>query len=94
MYEDKTLVCKECGEEFVLPQESRSSTQSADSRMNPSVVNHAATHERQPPEVRESISQLFAHPAETKLVYPSSPRQIDQSIAAIASQRLEKTTDF
>jgi hypothetical protein len=62
--------------------------------MSHSVANHAATQERQPPEVRESISQLFALIAEMKLVYPSSPRQIDQSIAAIASQRLEKTTDF
>lgn len=26
MYEDKTLICKECGKEFVLQQVSRSST--------------------------------------------------------------------
>lgn len=41
MYEDKTLVCKECGNEFVLLQESRNFTLKRVSQTNRSVARLA-----------------------------------------------------
>ena len=74
MYEDKTLVCKECGKEFV-------------SRTSPSAARHAATRARTLPVVPVSSSLLPALPAAAKLVFLSSPNLTALFTAASALPR-------
>ena len=87
MYEDKTLICKECGQEFVFSQVSRNSTQSAVSRTSPSAARHAATLARMQLVVPVSSSPQFAQLAAARQRFPLSPSPTVPYIAASALQR-------
>ena len=85
MYQDKTLVCKECGQEFVLV--SRNSMQSAASRTSPSAARLAVTLARTPLVVPVSSSPQFAQHAAARQRFPLSPSPTVPSTAASALQR-------
>ena len=97
MYEDKTLVCKECGKEFVFtaksveknlcsPPVSRNSMQSVDSRMSRSAARHAATLARMLPAVPGSSSLLYVQLAAERPEFLSSRSLIARFTAASASR--------
>ena len=79
MYEDKTLVCKECGKEFVF-------TASVDSRMSRSAARHAATLARMLPAVPGSSSLLYVQLAAERPEFLSSRSLIARFTAASASR--------
>ena len=81
MYEDKTLVCKECGKEFVFTageQEFYAERGFQNEPQRCKACRDAA---------RGSISPLSAPTAAERLVFPLSRRPIVRSIAASALQR-------
>ena len=41
MYEDKTLVCRDCGNEFVFSASEQAFSLKKDSRMSPAAARHA-----------------------------------------------------
>ena len=95
MYEDKTLVCKECGKEFVftageqnlyLPPVSRNSMLSAASRMSPSAARPAATLARMLPAVPVSSSLLSVQHAAERREFLLNPSLIALCTAASALQ--------
>ena len=47
MYQDKELVCRDCGESFIFTAGNRNSMQREVSKMNLSVANLAVMQERQ-----------------------------------------------
>ena len=85
MYEDKTLVCKECGKEFVFTAGEQEFYADAASRTSPSAARPAATLARTPPAAPGSSSPPPALPAAAKLVFPLSRSLIVPSTAATAS---------
>ena len=91
MYEDKTLVCKECGKEFVF---TAGEQEFYASRTSPSAARPAVTRARTLPVVPASISPLSALPAAARPRCPSSPRAIVLCTAATASPRCVRTADL
>ena len=87
MYEDKTLVCKECGNEFVFTAGEQEFYAERGFQNEPSAARPAATLARTPPVVPASTSPLSALPAAARRRFPSSPSLIVPSIAATASPR-------
>ena len=75
MYEDKTLVCKDCGKESFGPPVSRSSTQAVVSRTSPSAARHAAMPARTLPVVSARCSTPFAQAAARPAKVPFQPRE-------------------
>ena len=67
MYEDKTLVCKECGNEFVFTAGEQ------EFYAEPSAARLAAMHARMQLVVPVSSLQLFAQHAAAKQRFPLSP---------------------
>ena len=75
MYEDKTLVCKECGKEFTFTAGEQEFYAERGFQNEPQRCKVAP----------ESISPLPALPAAARRAFPSSPSPIVPSIAATAS---------
>ena len=85
MYEDKTLVCKECGKEFVFTAGEQEFYAERGFQNEPQRCRLAATPARTLPVARESITPLPALPAAAKRVFRSSRSPIARFTAAIAS---------
>lgn len=94
MYEDKTLVCKECGKEFVFTAGEQEFYAERGFQNEPSAARPAATRARTLPVVPASISPLSALPAAARPRCPSSPRAIVLCTAATASPRCVRTADL
>ena len=75
MYEDKTLVCKECGRRVRL-HGGRAGVLRGDaaSRMSPSAAKRAAMPARPLPEAPESISPPLAHACGGEARVPFEPK--------------------
>ena len=87
MYEDKTLVCKECGQEFVFTAGEQEFYAERGFRMSPSAARHAVMLARTPLVAPASTSLLFALPAAARLACLSSPSLTGLFTAAIALPR-------
>ena len=87
MYEDKTLVCKECGKEFVLLQESRNFTLKRVSQTNRSVARLADRLVKMLPRQRESSLKPFALNAAELQRFLSSLLKAKATIAANVLQK-------
>ena len=85
MFEDKTLVCKECGNEFVFTAGEQEFTLSAASRMSPSAASLAVMPARMRLAAPVSISPLPALCAAARPACPSSPSLTVPCTAASAS---------
>ena len=85
MYEDKTLVCKECGNEFVFTAGEQEFYAERGFQNEPQRCKAAATPARTPRVAPESTSPRPALPAAARLVFPLSPSPTVPSIAATAS---------
>ena len=96
MYEDKTLVCKECGAEFVFTageQEFYAERGFQNEPQRCKACRDARKNAARSP--REYFTAgLAALTAAAKLVFPSSRRPIVRSTAASASQRCARTADL
>ena len=92
MYEDKTLVCKECGAEFVFTAGEQEFYAERGFQNEPQRCK--ACRDARKNAARESTSLLSAPTAAAKLVFPSSRRPIVRSTAASASQRCARTADL
>ena len=90
MYEDKTLVCKECGNEFVFT----AGEQEFYARTSPSAARPAATLASTPPVVPVSTSPQSAQLAAARPRFPSSPSPTVRSTAASASPRCALSSKF
>lgn len=93
MYEDKTLVCKECGKEFVFTAGEQEFYAERGFQNEPSAARPAVTLARTPPVAPVSTSPLPAQPAAARRRFPSNPRPTVPCIAAIASLRCVRTAD-
>lgn len=87
MYEDKTLVCKECGNEFVLLQESRNFTLKRVSQTNRSVARLADRLVKMLPRQRENSLKPFALNAAELQGFLSSLLKAKATIAANVLQK-------
>ena len=87
MFEDKTLVCKECGQEFVFTAGERSFTRRRALRTSPSAAKSAVTTERETSEAPERCTTPSALLVALPARFPSSPARIVLSTAATASPR-------
>ena len=87
MYEDKTLVCKDCGKEFVWTAGEQEFYQAVVSRTSPSAARHAAMPARTLPVVSARCSTPFAQAAARPARCPSSRAKTVRSTAASASLR-------
>ena len=83
MYEDKTLICKECGKEFVFTAGEQEFYASKGFRD----VRHAVTQERMHLSQSVKCSQLSVLLAARKLRFHSSLVKTDLYTAASALQR-------
>lgn len=81
MFEDKTLVCKECGEEFILLPENRNFMRRKALLMSHNVANPVVMQEKQHRELTERCSQLFVHLAVLKQKFLSNLVKTDLYIA-------------
>lgn len=93
MYEDKTLVCKECGKEFVFTAGEQEFYAERGFQNEPSAARPAATLARTPPAAPGSSSPPPALPAAARPACPSSPRATVLFIAATASPRCARTAN-
>ena len=88
MFEDKTLVCKDCGKEFVWTA-GESSTLLAASRTSPSAASPAVTPARTAAHAATAVSvrcsTLSAQLAARLARFPSSPVRTVRSTALTAS---------
>lgn len=94
MYEDKTLVCKECGKEFVFTAGEQEFYAERGFQNEPQRCKACRARARTLPVVPASISPLSALPAAARPRCPSSPRAIVLCIAATASPRCVRTADL
>lgn len=92
MYEDKTLVCKECGQEFVFTAGEQEFYAERGFQNEPSAASPAATPAKTPPVVPGSISPLSAPPAAARPACPLSPALTVRSIAASALPRCARSS--
>ena len=93
MYEDKILVCKECGNEFTFTAGEQEFYAERGFQNEPSAARPAATPARTPPAVPGSTSPLFALPAAARPECPSSPSLTVRSTAASALPRCATSRD-
>ena len=86
MYEDKTLVCKDCGAEFVSLPVNRNSMPKRDSRTSPPAARLAVRHVKPAahPALRARCMTPSAQNAESPLRFPSSRERIVPYTAASA----------
>ena len=89
MYEDKTLVCKECGKEFVFTAGEQEFYAERGFQNEPQRCKAC----RDAPVAPVSTSPLPAQPAAARRRFPSNPRPTVPCIAAIASLRCVRTAD-
>lgn len=94
MYEDKTLVCKECGAEFVFTAGEQEFYASKGFVNEPQRCKACRDARKMPPSPPAKCTRLSALTAAKKRKFPSSPAKIVRYIAANASQREEKWTNF
>lgn len=88
MYEDKTLVCKDCGNEFVFTAGEQEFTQKEASPMSRSVARLAVMQSVAVlPDRNAKCSLLSAIPAAAKQECRSSPVKAVRSTAVHAMQR-------
>ena len=87
MYEDKTLVCKECGNEFVFTAGEQEFYASRGFENEPQRCKACRDAARTPAVAPARCSPLCAPPAAKKPAFLSSRARIVLSIAAIASPR-------
>ena len=87
MYEDKTLICKECGQEFVFSAGEQEFYAERGFQNEPSAARHAATLARMQLVVPVSSSPQFAQLAAARQRFPLSPSPTVPYIAASALQR-------
>ena len=87
MYEDKTLVCKDCGKEFTFTAGEQEFYAEKALNTNPRDAETAATPEKARPELQENCSLLSVQDAAAKQKFPSSPAKTDPFIAVTASLR-------
>ena len=85
MYEDKTLVCKECGKEFVFTAGEQEFYAERGFQNEPQRCKASVTPARTRPAAPESTTPLPARPAAAKRVSRSSRSPIARFTAAIAS---------
>ena len=84
MYEDKTLICKDCGNEFVF---TAGSMPKKVSRMNRNAAKHAASHAKTLQNLNASSLLPPAQNAAAKRKFPSVRLKAETYIAATASRR-------
>ena len=87
MYQDKTLVCKDCGAEFVFTAGEQEFYAEKASRTSRRDARHAVTQKRMRQNRHVSFSRPPALDAERKQRFPSSPAMTDLSIAASAMRK-------
>ena len=87
MYEDKTLVCKECGNQFVFTAGEQEFYAERGFQNEPQRCRHAVTLARTQPAVPVSSSLLSAQHAAARQRFPSSPSLIALFTAASALPR-------
>ena len=76
MYEDKTLVCKECGSEFVFSQQAnRNILPKKVCRTNLKDARLAVMQRKIQAEAKEPSIQAYVLPAVKKLKFPFEPRE-------------------
>ena len=83
MYEDKTLICKDCGKEFIFTAGEQEFYAEKGFQNEPQRCKDCRT--------AENISLLPALIAAARLRFLSSPEKTDLYIAAIALQSRRKT---
>ena len=86
MYEDKTLVCKECGNEFVFTAGEQEFYAERVLKTSPSAARNAVRRAKMPPKLAESSSIPLALHAVDRQEFLLSPWKAKATIAAIASQ--------
>ena len=86
MYQDKTLICKECGQEFVFTA-GEQEFYAERGFMNEPQRCKACRDARKPPKAPGNISRPSVPPAAKKPGYPLSPRLTGLFTAASALQR-------
>ena len=87
MYEDKTLVCKECGNEFVFTAGEQEFYAERGFQNEPQRCKACRDARKNAARGPASTSPLSALPAAARRRFPSSPSPIVPSIAATASPR-------
>ena len=87
MYEDKTLVCKDCGKEFVFSAGEQEFYASRGFENEPQRCTAAVTPARTPPAAPARCSRPPAPPAARSPAFPSSPAKTALCTAASASPR-------
>ena len=93
MYEDKTLVCKECGQEFVFTAGEQEFYAERGFQNEPQRCKACRDAARTRPAVPGSISPLSAPPAAAKPACPSSRSLTVPCTAASASPRCGTSRD-
>ena len=91
MYEDKTLKCKDCGNEFVFTAGEQAFYAERGFQNEPSAARHAVMPARTAPVAPVSSSPLPAHAAVVRRRFPSSPSPTVPCSAASASLRCAPT---
>ena len=94
MYEDKTLVCKECGKEFVFTAGEQEFYAERGFQNEPQRCKACRDARRTRPAARVSISPLPVLLAAAKLAFRSSRNPTVRYIAANASRRCVSRADF
>ena len=87
MYEDKTLVCKDCGNEFVFTAGEQEFYASRGFENEPQRCKAAVTPARTPAVAPARCSPLCVPPAVRKPACPSSPAKTVLCTAATALRR-------
>ena len=93
MYEDKTLVCKECGKEFVFTAGEQEFYAERGFQNEPQRCKACATPARTPPAAPVSTSPPCAPPAAARPACPSSRSLTVPYTAASASPRCGRSRD-
>ena len=92
MFEDKTLVCKDCGAEFIFSAGEQEFYAEKASRMSPYAARHAGTLARASATAKRKCMTRYAHSAALPPRFLSFPRTTGPSIAALASRLAGQTT--
>ena len=86
MYEDKTLVCKDCGNEFVFTAGEQEFYAEKGFQNDLQDAKIAAWHVKKLLKLQEKCTLLYAQIAAERLRFHSNQRMTVQSIAVNASQ--------
>ena len=84
MYEDKTLVCKECGKEFVFSAGEQEFYAERGFQNEPNAARPAGMPGKPPPAAPGNTSRQYAPPAVARRGFPLNPSLTVPSIAASA----------